>query len=84
MIGRVLIAVGMATVLIAGPSVARDRNGNFFVGGGVGGFGCPESLNAMATARQKGGARSLAGLNEIAAYEHYVGGFERDRLQLRD
>jgi hypothetical protein len=76
MIERVLIAVAMATALIAGPSVARDRNGNFIVGGGVGALGCPEFLNAMATARQKGGARSLAGVNEIAAYQYYVGGFE--------
>ena len=67
---------GIAAIVLFGSSaIARDANG-FWVGGGVGGLKCPEFLNAMATARQKGGLKSLAGVREIAPYEYYVSGFQ--------
>jgi hypothetical protein len=72
---RLFIPTLAAIALLASPTVARDANG-FWMGGGVGGLGCPEFLNAMATARQKGGLRSTAGVRETGAYENYVSGFQ--------
>jgi hypothetical protein len=36
----------------------------------------PDYLNAMATARKRGGLMSVAGLREIAPYQYYVSGFQ--------
>jgi hypothetical protein len=66
MLARVFVPTLAAIALLVGPTVARDANG-FWMGGGVGGLGCPEFLNAMATARQKGGLRSIAGVRETGA-----------------
>jgi hypothetical protein len=68
-------AVLVVSVLIGQQTTARDANG-FWVGGGVGALKCPDFLNAMATARQKGGVESGAGGWEIVAYADYVLGFQ--------
>ena len=62
-------------LLLAHPTVARDAKG-FSVGGGVGGVMCPAFLNAMATARQKGGLRSTAGVQETSGFEMFLSGFQ--------
>jgi hypothetical protein len=72
---RAFILASATIALLINSAVARDANG-FWMGGGVGGLGCPEFLNAMATARQKGGLRSAAGVQETGAYENYVSGFQ--------
>ena len=64
-----------AIVLLGNTAAARDERG-FWMGGGVGSVGCPEFLNAMATARKKGGLTSVAGLREIAPFKYYVSGFQ--------
>jgi hypothetical protein len=60
--------VGLALVLIAISAKAADKNGQFYVGGGVGGVGCPIFLNVMATARQLGGLHSPEGVDRINPY----------------
>jgi hypothetical protein len=42
---------------------AADKNGQYMVGGGVGGLTCAHFLDTMATARQEGGAHSIDGAN---------------------
>jgi hypothetical protein len=61
--------------VLTSSAVERDANG-FWMGGGVGGLGCPEFLNAMATARQKGGLRSFAGVRETSPFENFLSGFQ--------
>ena len=68
------LLVGSVTSL-ALLSLAADEKG-FMTGGGVGGVSCPEFLNAMSTARQKGGANRLPGVNEIDGFAMYVLGFQ--------
>jgi hypothetical protein len=75
MLARAFISALATITLLTSSAVARDANG-FWMGGGVGGLGCPEFLNAMATARQKGGLRSPAGVRETGAYENYLSGFQ--------
>jgi hypothetical protein len=69
------VAVLVVLVLIGQQTTARDANG-FWVGGGVGMLKCPDFLNAMATARQKGGIESAVGGREIVPYADYVLGFQ--------
>jgi hypothetical protein len=68
---RDLFVLGAIGFLIAPPANAADARG-FMKGGGVGMLGCPQFLNAMATARQKGGLGSISGIREIDAYASYV------------
>jgi hypothetical protein len=75
MILRLSILAIAFMALSAHPTIARDANG-FIVRGGAGGVGCPAFLNAMATARQKGGLRTVAGIQETSGYEMYLLGFE--------
>jgi hypothetical protein len=55
---------------------AADSQGRFEMGGGVGASGCPDFLNAMATARQRGGATSAEGVRVINSHIQYVLGFQ--------
>jgi hypothetical protein len=56
----------------ASPAAARDSLGNYVSVG----FGkCPEFLKDMATAKQRGGAETSAGLVVMANYISYVQGF---------
>jgi hypothetical protein len=75
MLARVLIPTLTAFALLAHSTVARDAKG-FMMGGGVGGLRCPAFLNAMATARQKGGLRSAAGVVEINGFVMFLSGFQ--------
>ena len=55
----------LATIVLLGNSAAaRDERG-FWMGGGVGSVGCPEFLNAMATARKKGGLASVLAYGKL-------------------
>jgi hypothetical protein len=72
---RDLFVVATIGLLIAPPAGAADDRG-FMKGGGIGMLGCPQFLNAMTTARQKGGLASISGVREIDAYASYVLGFQ--------
>ena len=72
---RIMLRALAVIVLLGNSAIARDANG-FWVGGGVGAQKCPDFLNAMATARQKGGLKSVAGLREVVPYEYYISGFQ--------
>jgi hypothetical protein len=61
---------------LAGHSVLAGDARGFMKGGGVGMEGCPQFLNAMATARQRGGLTTGSGLREVDAYASYVLGFQ--------
>jgi hypothetical protein len=61
---------------LSAPVAASDTKKGMFVGGGVGAEVCPVFLNAMATARQRGGASTSAGLLVVTGYVHYVLGFQ--------
>jgi hypothetical protein len=71
---RILIAA-LTGISSSADAAAADANG-FIMGGHVGALGCPEFLNAMATARQRGGLQSVAGVNIINAWMSYVAGFQ--------
>ena len=58
---RTLLITSAISVLLGNAAAARDDRG-FRMGGGVGAVSCPDFLNAMATARKKGGLTSVAGL----------------------
>ncbi len=66
----------LAIVAIAPSAGAADENGKYVIGGGVGSAKCPEFLNSMATARQKGGLNSFGGITEIQGYLMYASGFQ--------
>lgn len=70
MLHFLLVPVALATI------TAADSGGHYTVGGLVGGLTCPQFLNIMATARQDGGLRSVAGSQDTAGLENYVAGFE--------
>ena len=72
---RTLLFTSAIIVLLGNAAAARDDRG-FRMGGGVGAVSCPDFLNAMATARKKGGLTSVAGLREIAPYQYYISGFQ--------
>jgi hypothetical protein len=72
---RDLLFVWVLGLLTIHQAAAADARG-FMMGGGVGMLGCPQFLNAMSTARQKGGLGSISGIREIDAYAHYVLGFQ--------
>jgi hypothetical protein len=69
-------AIALALVMAAAPAWARDKTGNFMIGGGVGGIHCPEFLDAVAQARQAGGFKTVAGVNLLNPFVQYVLGFE--------
>ena len=70
-------AFTMAIYVAPTGSGAADAEGNYYVGGGVGGLKCPSFLNAMTEARQLGGLHSLAGgAHQIYPWQGYVLGFE--------
>src|SRR4051812_4014216 len=73
---RVLLTFVVVLMLSSLHSVAADATGKFMSGGGAGGETCPSFLNAMATARQRGGVNSAAGGNLISAFAMYVLGFQ--------
>jgi hypothetical protein len=70
---RTLAVIGLLAHV---PYVWGADTKGFMVGGGVGAVGCPVFLNAMATARQKGGVKSAAGVNEIDGFVMFVSGFQ--------
>jgi hypothetical protein len=72
------LIITLALALIIAPSLVHsaDKNGMFMRGGGVGSVGCPQFLNAMATARQSGGLQSLTGIKLIQGYVMYILGFQ--------
>jgi hypothetical protein len=70
-----IMAGALMALTITAPATAADSRG-MMTGGGVGAVGCPEFLNAMATARQHGGARAVAGVKGLDAFIHYVLGFQ--------
>ncbi len=70
---QVLVLLGAC--VIAYQALAVDEAG-FMKGGGAGSLSCPEFLNAMATARQKGGAQKLPGVHEIDGFAQYILGFQ--------
>ena len=75
MSARTVLFTSAIIVLLGNAAAARDDRG-FWMGGGVGSASCPDFLNAMATARKRGGLTSVAGLREIAPYQYYVAGFQ--------
>jgi hypothetical protein len=65
------------TLALAVPDAsAADAQNLFKTGGGVGAVKCPEFLNVMADARQRGGVATVGGVNAVTAYLHYVLGFQ--------
>ena len=66
----------LATIILLGNAAAARDDRGFWMGGGAGSASCPDYLNAMATARNRGGLMSVAGLREIAPYQYYVSGFQ--------
>jgi len=71
------VELATAFFLLAMPAAhAADSKGAFITGGGVGATTCPDFLNAMATARQKGGATSPGGVTVLNGFAHYVLGFQ--------
>ena len=72
---RTILFTSAIIVLLGNTAVARNDRG-FWIEGGVGSASCPDFLNAMATARTKGGVTSAAGLREVAPYRYYVSGFQ--------
>jgi hypothetical protein len=68
-----IFAIVSEVVLVLGPASAADKAGLYMIGGGVGGVGCPEFLNAMQT-RLKGGLNTPAGAEEISNFVNYVEG----------
>jgi hypothetical protein len=70
------LVLGLIGCLGTSPSLAADASGQYIVGGGVGSVPCTRFLNAMAGAREKGGLKSVAGINEVIGFISYVNGFE--------
>jgi hypothetical protein len=74
MLRRLTIFVTLA--LAVPDASAADAQNLFKTGGGVGAVKCPEFLNVMADARQRGGVATVGGVNAVTAYLHYVLGFQ--------
>lgn len=68
----------LAAVVIfaAAPAWARDKDGNFQIGGGVGAVNCPQFLDIVAQARQSGGTKTVQGVTLLNPFLQYVLGFQ--------
>jgi hypothetical protein len=71
-----IVAGLLLLLLLLNEAIASDETGKFMTGGGVGSVSCPEFLDSMATARQRGGLSSLGGVTAIAPFAMYVAGFQ--------
>src|SRR5262249_42579642 len=70
-------ALAMTIYVVPTDSGAADADGNYYIGGAVGGRKCPWFLNAMTEARQLGGLHSITGgAYRVEEWEGYVLGFE--------
>jgi hypothetical protein len=61
--------------ILSTQALARTDKG-LMTGGGVGKSSCPEFLDSMATARQRGGLESYAGVPVINPFIEYIAGFQ--------
>ena len=70
-----LAMIGFLSLTVSNSNAADVKRG-FLMGGGVGGLRCTDFMNAMATARLRGGLSSIEGIKFIDPYSHYVLGFQ--------
>lgn len=72
---RTAIVILCLLSIASNSAPAADKNGNFMMGGGVGGLRCPSFLNEMTSAREAGGVHSTEGVNHVAPWLAWVEGF---------
>ncbi len=73
---RVLLAILALLVCLPNLSFAHDENGEYMVGGGVGGVSCNIFISSMASAQVKGGLNSIEGVDAVLPFISYVLGFQ--------
>lgn len=64
----------VVVVITSQPALAATDQG-FMTGGGVGSVSCPDFVDAMALARQRGGIKSPGGVQVVHQFIQYVLGF---------
>lgn len=73
---RVLLLVLVLLISFPTVSLSHDENGEYIVGGGVGGVSCNVFISTMADAQVKGGLNSIEGINTVLPFISYILGFQ--------